>query len=83
MFGNAELREKTRADPSVKLYNSERVEVFVNLLPTPVLYTMLVLPIVTMFRLNISMATSIYMSSVVVLILLTLSLCRCTWISYL
>lgn len=72
MFRTAELREKAGADPSVKLYTSERVETFVNLLLTPVLCIMLVLPIIAMYTLNISGAKSAYRSAVVVLILFTL-----------
>ena len=45
---------------------------FVNLLITPVLCGMLVLPIVAMYSLNISGARSAYRSAVVVLIVFTL-----------
>jgi hypothetical protein len=60
------------ADRSVMLYASERIEAFVNLLLTPVLCGVLVLPIVAMYNLNISGAKSAYRSAIIVLIAFTL-----------
>lgn len=71
-FRTAELRKKEGEDRSVKLYATERIEKLVNLLLTPVLCTLLVLPIVAMYSLNISGARSAYRSAVIVLIGFTL-----------
>ncbi|KAI9679722.1 MAG: hypothetical protein M1822_007328 [Bathelium mastoideum] len=72
LFRTRELRKKAGGDHSVKLYTTERVETFVNLLITPVLCATLVLPIVAMYSLNISGARSAYRSAVVVLVVFTL-----------
>ncbi|KAI9658412.1 MAG: hypothetical protein M1821_002545 [Bathelium mastoideum] len=72
LFRTRELRKKAGGDHTVKLYTTERVETFVNLLITPVLCATLVLPIIAMYSLNISGARSAYRSAVVVLVVFTL-----------
>lgn len=62
-----ELRVKT-SNPKIGFYDNDRVEQIASYLVTPVLCSLLVLPIIAMYELNVSNTQSALMRAIVVLV---------------